>query len=74
MGSPGCAPTWASFAGGLKYFVGAHIGVRLEARGFVTVLESDSKSVCSTFGPCLFQSSGFEMTQVEMRGGVILRF
>jgi outer membrane protein with beta-barrel domain len=64
----------ASFAGGLKYFVGAHIGVRLEARGFVTVLESDSKSVCSTFGPCLFQSSGFEMTQVEMRGGVILRF
>ena len=41
---------------------------------FVTVLESDTDSVCSTFGRCLFQSSGFEMTQVEMRGGVIFRF
>jgi hypothetical protein len=64
----------ASFAGGIKYFVGAHLGVRLEARTFVTVLESDSKSVCRTFEPCLFRSSGFEMTQVEMRGGVIFRF
>ena len=64
----------ASFGAGVKAYLGAHFGVRAEVRGFFTVLDSDSAALCDSFGGCVVRTSGSEMTQVEARVGVILRF
>jgi Outer membrane protein beta-barrel domain len=64
----------ASFAGGLKVWLGRHLGLRLEARGFFTVLESDSDSFCGTGEGCLIHLSGSDIDQGEFRAGLVLRF
>jgi hypothetical protein len=64
----------ASFAGGVKVQLARHFGLRFEVRGFFTVLESDSRVFCDSFSGCLVQTSGSELSQGEVRGGLILRF
>lgn len=64
----------ASFAGGFKAYLGRHFGLRLEVRGFFTVLESDSRVFCDSFGGCFVRTSGTELSQGEVRGGLIFRF
>lgn len=64
----------ASFAAGLKVYLGRHFGLRFEARGFFTVLESDSTVFCDSLTGCVVRSSGSELSQGEVRGGLIFRF
>jgi hypothetical protein len=64
----------ASFAAGAKAYLGAHIGFRVEVRGFFTVLESGSDVFCDSFSGCFVRTSGSELSQAEVRGGLILRF
>jgi hypothetical protein len=64
----------ASFAGGVKVWLGRHLGLRLEARGFFTVLESDSDTFCGSGEGCLIHVSGSDIDQGEFRAGLVLRF
>lgn len=62
----------ASIAGGLKAYLGSHFGFRFEVRGFFTVLESDSSLFCARV--CTVHTSGTDLSQAEIRGGLIFRF
>jgi len=64
----------ASVAAGVKVWLGRHFGLRLEARGFFTVLESDRDTFCDSGEGCLIQASGSDISQGEVRAGVVLRF
>jgi hypothetical protein len=64
----------ASFAAGLKAYLSPHFGVRVEVRGFFTVLESDHRVFCGSQSGCLVDASGSELSQAEARGGLLLRF
>jgi len=64
----------ASFAGGLKAYFSRHLGLRLEGRWFFTFMESDSQVFCDSFGVCLVHNSGAELSQGEVRGGLVVRF
>ena len=64
----------ASFAAGVKAYFGRHFGLRLEVRGLFTILESDSRVFCDSFGGCLVHTSGTELSQGEVHGGLIVRF
>jgi hypothetical protein len=64
----------ASFAVGMKVYLGKHFGLRFEARGFFTVIESDSDVFCDSFSGCFVSTSGTELSQGEVRGGLIFRF
>jgi len=64
----------ASFAGGAKFWLGKHVGLRLEGRLFVTVFDSDSDHICGTNNNCAFRTTSTDLTQGEARGGLILRF
>jgi len=64
----------ASIAGGVKAYVGPHLGFRLEMRGFFTVIDSDSRIFCSPGLPCVVSTKGSDLSQAEIRGGLIFRF
>jgi len=64
----------ASFAAGAKVWLGRHFGLRFEARGFFTVLESDGDAFCETDGECLVHAKGSDISQGEVRAGLVLRF
>ncbi len=64
----------ASFAAGVKVWLGRHVGLRFEARGFFTVLESDGDAFCETGGECLVHAKGSDISQGEVRAGLVLRF
>lgn len=64
----------ASFAGGAKVLLAHHLGLRLEARYFLTVLESDSTGLCAPAGHCLVHVKGSDISQGEVRAGLVLRF
>jgi hypothetical protein len=64
----------ASFGAGAKLWLGRHFGLRLEARGFFTVLDSDSVTFCGA-GTCLVRVGDSQViSQADLRAGVILRF
>jgi hypothetical protein len=58
---------------GVKSFFSHHLGLRLEARGFYTVVESGGEAFCSA-GQCLFAFTGSGIWQGDVNGGVILAF
>ncbi|MBI5040218.1 MAG: outer membrane beta-barrel protein [Gammaproteobacteria bacterium] len=60
-------------AGGYKYFVSPNLGLRIEARGYATMMDTDAEVFCGN-GACVarIQSSGFG--QVEINAGMNLRF
>jgi hypothetical protein len=65
----------ASFATGIKAYFGRHLALRVEGRGFFTVLESDSDPFCGTgSGRCNVRVSGTDISQAEIRAGLALRF
>ena len=64
----------ASCAAGVKVRLGRHLGLRVEARGFFTVLESDADAFCETGGECLVHAKGSDISQAEVRAGLVLRF
>lgn len=51
-----------------------HLGLRLEARGFFTVLESDGAAFCEPGGECLVHAKGSDISQADVRAGLVLRF
>lgn len=50
------------------------MGVRVEARGFFTFLESNGETFCQTGEGCQIHSEGAEISQGEVRAGIVLRF
>jgi len=64
----------ASFGAGVKLWLGRHFGIRLEGRGFFTVLDSDSQTFCGGANGCVIRTTGSELSQAEARAGLILRF
>jgi Outer membrane protein beta-barrel domain len=64
----------ASFAAGAKVWLGRHVGLRVEARGFFTFLESDRETFCQTGEGCQVHAEGSEISQGEARVGLVLRF
>ncbi|HXY42315.1 MAG TPA: hypothetical protein VEQ10_21745, partial [Vicinamibacteria bacterium] len=64
----------ASFAGGVKLWLARNLGLRFEARGFLTVLESDHRTFCTSPGTCHVDTHTADIFQTDLRGGVVLRF
>jgi hypothetical protein len=58
---------------GAKAFLSKNVGVRLEARGFYTVVEAEGGFLCSG-GTCLFAFNGSGLWQGDVGGGLILAF
>lgn len=61
-----------SVGGGMKWFPVERVGLRLEVRGYFTLMESDSAIFCS--GGCRFHVSGNGFAQFETNAGVVFRF
>jgi opacity protein-like surface antigen len=58
---------------GVKTFFAKNVGLRLEARGFYTLVKSDGGTFCVN-GDCLFVFSGTGLWQGDVSGGLILAF
>lgn len=60
-------------SGGYKYFLSPNLGLRIEARGYAVLMDSDAAIFCGN-GACVarVQSDGFG--QVEINAGLDLRF
>ena len=71
--------TFWSFSLGLGLHIAPtnRLGLRLEARGYGTLLDADSDVLCR-FGPnnniCAFQIDGTLMWQTEAMAGIVFRF
>jgi opacity protein-like surface antigen len=63
-----------SAAAGVKVWLTRNLGLRFEARGFFTVLESDREYFCTLPGTCLVAGDTADLSQAEARGGIVLRF
>ena len=61
-----------SLGGGLLYHVSDRVGIRLEARGWITFTESGAAVFCS--GGCIVAFSGSGFGQVELTTGLQLSF
>jgi opacity protein-like surface antigen len=59
--------------GGVRVPLTRHFGLRLEARGYGTVLSNDSESLCVN-GRCLIKADGTLFWQYEANAGVYLAF
>jgi hypothetical protein len=64
----------ASFAGGAKFWLGKHIGVRVEGRYFLTVFDNNSDGPCGSGPGCGGHADNRDLSQGEGRAGLILRF
>ncbi len=64
----------ASFAAGAKVWLGRHVGLRFEARGFFTFLGGSRQSFCQTASGCLIHAEGDVISQGDARAGLVLRF
>jgi hypothetical protein len=58
---------------GVKTFFGRNVGLRLEARGFYTLVNSEGGVACAN-GSCLFAFSGNGLWQGDVSAGLILAF
>ena len=61
-----------SIGGGAKFFITDHLGLRLDARGIFTALNSSGTVFCSGGCAITVQSSGF--MQGELGAGLVVRF
>lgn len=67
----------ASFGGGVQINTRSRIGVRLEARVFMTFVDEDSAIFCGSVGgtgACLIQADAKTLSQWEARAGLVFRF
>jgi hypothetical protein len=58
---------------GVKSFFNPHIGIRLEVRGFYTVVSGSGGLLC-TNGDCLFAFAGSGLWQGDVGGGLVFAF
>jgi hypothetical protein len=65
-----------SFAlgGGAKKYLSSRVGLRAQARLWMTLLQSDSSFFCVLPGGCLVSISGDVMFQAEFSGGLVIAF
>jgi len=64
----------ASFAAGAKVWLGRHVGLRFEARGFFTFLGDSGQGFCQTGQGCVIHAEGDVISQADARAGLVLRF
>ena len=66
----------ASLGGGVQLNATKRLGIRLEARAFMTFVEDDSNIFCvsSGGGTCLIKVAARTLTQWEARAGLVFRF
>jgi hypothetical protein len=62
-----------SIGGGLKLFPTTHVGLRFDARAFLTFVNTDVGGVCAN-GTCLLSFSGSHLWQGDFTAGLILAF
>ena len=60
--------------GGMKFYLGKHLGIRLQGRYAPTYLSSFTTVYCSLPGACAVATSGNFIHQGEITGGVFVRF
>jgi hypothetical protein len=60
--------------GGAKLWVARNVGLRFEARGVFTLLDSNSKTFCTNGFCTIFYGNSQVISQGEVRAGLILRF
>jgi hypothetical protein len=67
--------TWFTlgFGLGVKAYATKNLGLRFEARGYYTPVDSSGGAVCAS-GRCIFSFSGSGLFQGDVSGGVILAF
>lgn len=58
---------------GMNYYLNKHVGLRLDLRGFGTMIASDTGFLCAN-GNCLVSWSGDLMWQGEIAGSVFVTF
>jgi hypothetical protein len=66
-----------SLALGIDVPLGEHVGVRLEARGYLVSMDGNSEIFCSSGpagGTCLVRAAGDTLFQYAVIGGVGIRF
>jgi hypothetical protein len=63
----------ASLGGGLKLFPSRHVGLRFDARAYVTFVQTDGATFCAN-GTCVFAYSGSHLWQGDFTGGLIFAF
>ncbi len=61
------------FALGAKFMPGKNLGLRFEARGFLTFVESSGGLLCAN-GTCILNFSGKTFWQGDLTGGLIFAF
>lgn len=64
----------ASFAAGAKVWLGRHVGLRFEVRGFFTFLGNSRQTSCQTAQGCLIHAEGDVISQADASAGLVLRF
>lgn len=62
-----------SLAGGYRFRVADNIALRLEARGYYTLLNTNAAVFCGN-GTCIARVDSTGLTQVEINAGLSLRF
>ena len=62
-----------SLGAGLKFFPARHIGLRFDARAYMTFIKSDTGAFCVN-ATCIFSYSGSHLWQGDFTGGLILAF
>lgn len=62
-----------NLGGGYMLPLGRHVGIRIEARGFVTLVNNDGGMFCSG-GACAVQIKGETLIQGDVMVGLSLRF
>jgi hypothetical protein len=75
LSSEGASDVYFSFglAGGIKYFPIKNVGLRLDLRGYGTVVENNSSAVCVD-GRCVVSFSGDLFWQGEVTASLVIRF
>ena len=66
-----------ALGGGFKFPLAEHFALRIEARGFLTFVESETVFLCESVGgdaSCLIQTSGNTLLQFEALAGLTFRF
>ncbi len=60
-------------SGGYKYFLTPNLGLRLEARGYATLMDTDAAVFCGN-GSCIARVNSRGFGQLEVNAGLDMRF
>jgi len=59
---------------GGKFNLAKNLGIRVQGRWVPTFISSESAVLCTNFGGCYVTAEGDYLSQVEVSGGLILKF